>query len=705
MTNNFDRLWALGYERLVPIIPPTASISERSSLFSRVGTPQDGRGKTPGVQGRDGNWFGFDWVPHEADAHDLSRWAAMGAGTGIKAGRGLIAIDADTLNAAFAEIIRDTITAQLGQLPVRVGQYPKALYLCRVDGPFQYQRIEFGPRDDKGNAERVEILSDGRQFVAEGIHPKTRQPYTWPKPIIPFDELPVFTPQQIEDVLQALAQSLPEASKAIKEGATTEIAQEALRGSPEHIRKAVSAIPNTSASFPTRESYRDFGYAIKAALPDDPEDAFEIFAEWCERWQEGDNDPGVVEADWRRMKPPFRRGAGWLYEMAEQTSPDKFSKTEIWFEQPAESNSPFGPENLPNAFENKGDIYPLLTIEDLVGRPAPTYLIDRHIPDISVGFLYGAPGAKKSFIALDIGLSIAHQLETWHGDLINADDDSVVVYIASEGSFDLRNRIQAWLRTRGIEKSSKRFLVIERTINFLSPEDVDRLLRTVASVGAKPCFVVVDTVSRSMPGADENLQKDMTLFVKACDRVRDQFRCAVLGVHHSNKVGDSMRGSSVLQGAGDFVFRMECKKGATIGTLTCEKQKAAPDGWDEPYRFDLVQLGDGQSSLVPARADLSIGPDVALTPDTSARVLGAMRAAWEDGEPWSKAPQAKERFAVRRMVFDFGFRAQQAEELLSMWEASGFIKVETVSAKRRLVGLKVVGEIPDNLSPNEGVFG
>jgi hypothetical protein len=168
----FERFWSLGFTRLVPIIPPDAKISERSSLFKRVGTSQDGRGKTPGVQGRDGLWFGFDWVPHEADAQDLARWSAMGAGVGIKTGHGLIAIDADTLDDARAKIIRDTIEQRLGRLPVRVGHYPKALYVCRVNGPFQYLRVEFGARDDKGRLlERVEVLSDGRQFVAHGVHP------------------------------------------------------------------------------------------------------------------------------------------------------------------------------------------------------------------------------------------------------------------------------------------------------------------------------------------------------------------------------------------------------------------------------------------------------------------------------------------------------------------------------------------------------
>lgn len=690
----FQRFWSLGYTRLVPIVPPGAEISEKSTLYKRVGTKQDGRGKTPGTRGHDGKWSSFDWAAYEADAADLERWSGMGAGVGIKTGlqadgTSLLAIDADTLNVEYATLIRDHIGAALGRLPVRVGNAPKALYLCRVDGPFRYSRIEFGD-------ERVEVLSDGKQFVAAGVHPKTGKPYAWPRDEAPFDELPVFKAEQITALLETLRSVLPAASKVVTEGAAAQTSQAALRGELETVRKAVAATPNTSNHFPTREAYRDMGYAIKAALPDDEPAAFDIFTEWCQRWTDGINEPDVVEADWRRMKPPFRRGASWLYAVAAEHG--EFDPASAWFEPIVESDNPFAPE--PAA----ADVYPLLSLEEIVNRPPPTYLVGRHIPEISVGFLYSVPGAGKSFFALDIGLHLSGGLETWHGDAIAAAPESVVLYIAAEGSFGFRNRVKAWMQARHIESLPKRFLMIERTIDFMNAEDIDKLLRTVRAVaGLRPCLIVVDTVSRAMPGADENLQKEMTLFVAACDRLKEAFRCAVLGVHHAGKNGD-MRGSTVLLGAGDFVFRLDRKQGATIGTLHCEKQKDTPDGWSELYHFGAVALDNGQSSLVIGRADLSVGPSMELTPAVSEAVLGAMRTAWEAGEPWAKSHLTRERFGVRRMVQDFGFSAAAAEELLRVWEGSGVISDESVSQKSKKRGFKVAGENGQHVQ-FEGVFG
>lgn len=700
--STFDRFWAFGYERLVPVIPPDAPISTHSTLHKRVGTKQDGRGKTPGTKGRDGKWSGFDWLPYEADRDDLRRWHGMGAGVGIKTGNGLVAIDADTLDKGHAKTILDEIEARFGRLPIRIGNHPKAIYLCRVDGPLPYMRVEFGD-------ERVELLTEGRQFVASGVHPKTGQPYSWPREIVPYDELPVFKPEDFVSLLEALRHKLPASSRVIKEGSGKDVDQGVLKGDLATVRKAVQSTPNTSAHFPTRETYLGFGYAIKAALPDDPDEAFDLFSDWCSRWDGGENDPGIVDSDWRRMKGPYKRGASWLYEQAERVG--TFDRAEAWFSTIEPTDNPFTEIEL-NALKAEPAFYPMLSLEDIMNRPAPRWLLARHLPIMGMGFLYSEPGVGKSFVALDVALHIAFGLRDWHGDALDVPDDGVVLYLAAEGSYGFRNRVRAWLKHRGLSGSqSKRFKLIEQTVNFMAAEDVARLLATARGGlgGMRPVLIVVDTVSRAMPGADENLQKEMTLFVGACDRLRDAFGCVVWGVHHAGKNGD-MRGSTVLLGAGDFVFRLSRKKGATVGALACEKMKDGPDGWEEPYRFDVVDVGEGQSSWVVERAEMGVGREVELTPAVSASVLGAMRGAWEAGEPWGKTARSKDRFAVRHMVSDHGFGAAGAEEALRMWEASGLIELATADGRNKLVGYKVKAD-PSSLvggedgTPGAGVFG
>lgn len=689
-TSAFTRLWALGYTRIVPVIPPDAQISENSTLYKRVGTKQDARGKLPGVKGRNGLWHSWDWTQHQTDPSDFDRWHAMGAGVGIVTGDGLLAIDADTTLEPLAQIIRDTIKDHLGATPIRVGRYPKALYLIRVTDPYSYRRIDFGEPDASGNHERVEILSDRKFFVAEGIHPKTNKPYTWPRDLLPYDDLPLFRPEQIDDLMDALRAALPAASKVqIEGGGDTPINQDALKGDLQAITKAVKSTPNRSKDFPTREAYRDFGYAIKAALPDHEHEAKELFHDWCARWDEGTNEPDIIDADWRRMKPPFRRGAGWLYEIAERLSDGQFTQAEVHFSPvEAQEPSPFDLQAQAEREATQDDLYPVLTISQLANRPPPTFLIDRHIPDVSVGFLYSAPGVGKSFLALDMALCIAHGLETWQGDKVTTDPAKRgVVYIAAEGSFDLGLRIKAWHAARGLEPGDAPFYVIETTIDFMQPEDVAKLVRTVRSVGCAVAFVVVDTVSRAMPGADENAQKDMTLFVRACDAVRDQFKCAVLGVHHASKSGD-LRGSTVLRGAGDFVMRLE-KRTGSVRALEMEKQKAAPDGWISQFAFGVWSLGEGVSSLVVERVDGDVLPGGGRNPASGLAILEAMDRAWVAGAPWSSAHQSRERYAVRRICADFGYGREDAEQMVSGWVTMGLIAEEVRDAKAHVRGYRV----------------
>lgn len=249
----------------------------------------------------------------------------------------------------------------------------------------------------------------------------------------------------------------------------------------------------------------------------------------------------------------------------------------------------------------------LRTIEELRAAEPPVFLVGRHIPQGGTGFLYGDPGSGKSFVALDLSLSIAHGLPHWHGDAIKARHGGKVLYIAGEGASGMGARIAAWEAKRLLPVGGRPgFVVLAEALDLMQVRDVADVVAALEDLGWSQCdLIVVDTVSRAIPGADENLQKDMTRFVAACDRLRQRFDCAVMGVHHTSKAG-GMRGSSVLLGAGDFVLKLEKGNAPRTVDLECVKQKDAADGWQEAYALDPVQVEVGRvgrlaSSLVPRR--------------------------------------------------------------------------------------------------------
>lgn len=375
---------------------------------------------------------------------------------------------------------------------------------------------------------------------------------------------------------------------------------------------------------------------------------------------------------------------------------------------------PADPESFPKSiFEvvaeqerehEQADIYPLLRPSDLAKRPPPVFLIGRHIPQNGLGFLVSHPGVGKSFLALDMGLTIAAGKTEWQGEVIQATGDSSVIYIASEGSFDLPLRIAAWKEANGFTGDLDRFLILEASVNFMDKASVAKLIRSVTAINTQPALVVVDTVSRALPGADENLQKDMTLFVEACDAIRTAFQCSVMGLHHSAKSG-GIRGSSVLEGAGDFIMLMDRDKGEETGTLTMHKQKAAEDGWSYPFDLKKVTTPSGKQSLAFSKTKLTFPEDTATAADKAAskvqntppstaypfaQVLEDMRFAWLDSKPWSKEPRAKGRYAVHIMSEKFGIPRAIAKAALDQWLSEGTVESRVQNSKEKRPGLYVV---------------
>lgn len=341
--NRFKALRDAGYQPL-PVVPPGAPLWERSSLSVRMRNGKgDGRGKAPGVKGFDGLWRGLgDWVQHEATDEDVIHWHEMGASIGVKAGpqpegTWLALIDTDVLNETHAKQTEDEIYRRFGVVPTRVGLAPKALYVIRLNGPLPYTSLSFGDGKDK-----IEVLTTGRQAVFWGIHPKTGERYQWPQELVPYNELPVRSVQEIVDLLVALKEILPDAEPIFTEGGGNgaDVDQESLKCSEAEYFEVLANMRNLEKYFPDRPAFVTALCAMKAASAGFPEKGLEGAQQWAADtdWigDDGDgNDPAVVEEIWHSLHGPFRIGRGYLYRKAEEVSGGKFSRANQWFDADA----------------------------------------------------------------------------------------------------------------------------------------------------------------------------------------------------------------------------------------------------------------------------------------------------------------------------------------------------------------------------------
>jgi len=244
--------------------------------------------------------------------------------------------------------------------------------------------------------------------------------------------------------------------------------------------------------------------------------------------------------------------------------------------------------------EPQEDVFEIYDINYLRTMPPVEFLVDGVLTKHGLAVLYGEPGAGKSFLAIDIALSVAYGVP-WHNRPV---EQGAVLYIAGEGVGGLGKRIKAW-QMHYHQTEDVPFYVLPTAVRFRDMDDVEKLLRTIDSLGKTFKAVFVDTVARALLGGDENSATDMGMFVDACEAVKRHCNCALIAVHHSGKdAARGMRGSTALLGAVDTSVRIS--KNEDSVTMMVEKQKDAEPTPDQTFEMVPVALLDDVSVVMKA---------------------------------------------------------------------------------------------------------
>src|SRR5262249_55468616 len=152
----------------------------------------------------------------------------------------------------------------------------------------------------------------------------------------------------------------------------------------------------------------------------------------------------------------------------------------------------------------------------------------------------------KSFWAYDLSMYVALSWQ-YRGRRVHG---GPVVYCAFEGADGFKARAEAF-RQRHLQEDHGEvdFHLVAARANLAT--DHAALINAIrAQPGNNPVLVVLDTLNRSLQGS-ENDDKDMGMYVKAADAIRDAFGCAVVIVHHCGIEGTRPRGHTSLTGAAD----------------------------------------------------------------------------------------------------------------------------------------------------------
>jgi len=244
-------------------------------------------------------------------------------------------------------------------------------------------------------------------------------------------------------------------------------------------------------------------------------------------------------------------------------------------------------------------------------RP-PEWLIEGFLPAETYAILFGAPGTFKTFLALDIALSIA----AGFGMGANANWPDIttsgpVLFAAGEGRSNLSNRVKAWEKVHFAGNEVENFVLADPVP--LASEDPEQFIS--GALAASPDgykLVVIDTVGRAMQGLNENSQEHASAFTNKVQHLQHGLGAAVLALHHTGHAETSRaRGSSVFGADADTMIKLERQGKNYVVALTMEKQKDAPE-WEGKRHVKLneITLGLDTKSLVAVKpATGETGPD------------------------------------------------------------------------------------------------
>jgi hypothetical protein len=199
-----------------------------------------------------------------------------------------------------------------------------------------------------------------------------------------------------------------------------------------------------------------------------------------------------------------------------------------------------------------------LTPAQLLTQPEPIWLVEPFLREGCITELFGKFGVYKSFTAA-----------AWA-----AEAPGLAVYLSAEGSPHALGAVfTAW---EAAAKRQAHVLCLPQAVNMLDRGESDKLVATLRGLDERPKLVVVDTLARNIPGGNENAGEDMGRFIGLLDKIRTEFGCACLVLHHSgHEHGERGRGHSSWPGAVDVSVRMEKTAGNLEAKLTCQKMRGA----------------------------------------------------------------------------------------------------------------------------------
>lgn len=244
----------------------------------------------------------------------------------------------------------------------------------------------------------------------------------------------------------------------------------------------------------------------------------------------------------------------------------------------------------------------LLTAMQVQQLQPPRWFLHEVLPEAPLTVIHGTGGTKKSFLMLDLMLHADHGID-WFGRPIRP---GRTLYIVGEGISGTGKRIKAWYDAHpDVDVADNRMQFLAHPLDLYAfgkkddkgefPSQVEHWRALIAALDVQ--YIVVDTLHRNAPGAEENSSLDMGKVFSAAQRIAGDAH--LFFIHHDPKEGKTARGSSSIHDDADVVIRIQSTD-PLRSELYSEKLRDAEDFRPITLQFTKDTIND---SIVIASAE------------------------------------------------------------------------------------------------------
>ena len=197
-----------------------------------------------------------------------------------------------------------------------------------------------------------------------------------------------------------------------------------------------------------------------------------------------------------------------------------------------------------------GGVRPAQRVGDVEDQQGVPWLVEGLWTEQGVGFLCGSPKSSKTWLALDLALSVATNTAALGAYHVTA-SGPVLLFAAEDAPAMVRSRLAGMARQRGLSLDDLPIhLVLQRSLRLESNKDQARLLATVARY--RPKLLVLDPFVR-LTSIDENSSLEVSAVLAYLRALQIEHAVAILVVHHARKASSNGNaGGLALRGSGDF---------------------------------------------------------------------------------------------------------------------------------------------------------